>query len=102
MTKIRVAAAVAATALAVAGLSAAAATPAAADESWVCITGSPTPQYQGFDGYGGVGHELTHSEGRGFRVYHLYGGSNMATWAFGHGAQYPGNDGWVRYDRLRC
>lgn len=101
MTKVRAAAAVAATALAVAGLTAAAATPAMADSS-VCITNSPTPQYQGFYGYGGVGHMLTHSEGRGFRIYHLYGGSDIPTWAYGHGAQYPNSPGWVRADRLSC
>ena len=102
MNKIRAVIAAAFTVLAVAGLSTAVAQPASADSGWVCITNSPTPQYQGFVGYGGIGHELTHSEGRGFRVYHVVGGSDMATWAFGHGAQYPDNDGWVRYDRLNC
>jgi hypothetical protein len=102
MNKVRAAAAIAVTALSVAGLSVAAAQPAMADSSWVCITNSPTPQYQGFVGYGGIGHELTHSEGRGFRVYYMVGGSGMADWAYGHGAQYPDNDGWVRADRLSC
>jgi len=101
MIKVRAAAAAAVTALAFAGVSVVMAQPAVAD-SWVCITNSPTPQYQGFIGYAGIGHELTHSEGRGFRIYYTAGSSDGPEWAYGHGAQYPDNEGWVRRDRLGC
>lgn len=100
MSRTRLASGVAAVALAVAGLSTAVATPASA--SFVCLTNSPTPQYAGFDGYSGIGHQLTHSEGRGFRVYSVWNSSAYPEWAYGHGAQYPNNPGWVRKDRLSC
>ncbi|HEY0639658.1 MAG TPA: hypothetical protein VGD67_18580 [Pseudonocardiaceae bacterium] len=103
MTTKRALIALAATALAAAGLTAAAAPGSASPgDGRVCITNSPTPQYRSFSGHIGIGHELTHSEGRGFRIHGGYDVDPGVDWYYGHGAQYPDNDGWVRADRISC
>ncbi len=33
--------------------------------------------------------------GQGFRVHWKYGGSDIQTWYYGHGAEAPGQDGWI-------
>ena len=38
---------------------------------------------------------LTLGGGRGFRVHSIYGGSDIQTWYYGHGAEAPSRDGWI-------
>lgn len=33
--------------------------------------------------------------GRGFRVHGGYGGSDIQSWYYGHGAEAPDQDGWI-------
>jgi hypothetical protein len=43
--------------------------------------------------WGGVLRTL--SPGRGFRVHSVYGGSDIQTWYYGHGAEATWQDGWI-------
>jgi hypothetical protein len=77
--------------------------PAAAHASdtggWLCSTRDATPvyAYSNFTSY-----LFTLSPGRGFRV-HIAEGVD-ATWTkfYGHGAERPGRDGWVRAQHIYC
>jgi hypothetical protein len=70
-----------------------AATPAAASEigGSVCVTNQST--WLRDMPWGSVLRTL--SPGRGFRVHSIYGGSDIQTWYYGHGAEAPGQDGWI-------
>ncbi|GIH02615.1 hypothetical protein Rhe02_06820 [Rhizocola hellebori] len=84
--------AVAVVAIAFAG-SAVAAAPAHASELGgpLCITNQPT--WLRDQPWGSVLRTL--SPGRGFRVHWAYGGSDIGAWYYGHGAEAPGQDGWI-------
>jgi hypothetical protein len=43
--------------------------------------------------WGGVLRTL--GAGHGFRVHWKYGGSDIQTWYYGHGAEAPAQDGWI-------
>jgi hypothetical protein len=78
--------------LAVTG-SAVAAGPAHASELGgdLCITNQPT--WLRAQPWGSPLRTL--SPGRGFRVHWAYGGSEIGAWYYGHGAEAPGQDGWI-------
>jgi hypothetical protein len=73
--------------------SAAAAAPASASElgGGICVLNQNT--WLRDQPWGGV--ILTLGAGRGFRVHWKYGGSDIQTWYYGHGAEAPAQDGWI-------
>jgi hypothetical protein len=76
-----------------------------ADDSWTCITKDPTPVYASVSKGNYDGYLFTLSPGRGFRVYYAEGGSgDVPTWSasYGHGAERPDRDGFVKSDHLAC
>ncbi|RLK09751.1 hypothetical protein DER29_6313 [Micromonospora sp. M71_S20] len=77
----------------VAAGSAVASTPAAASDGPgdICVTNQAT--WLRDQPWGDVLRTL--SPGRGFRVHSIYGGSDIQTWYYGHGAEAPGQDGWI-------
>ncbi|WP_416903019.1 hypothetical protein [Micromonospora echinospora] len=70
-----------------------ASTPAAASDTPgdICVTNQST--WLRDQPWGNVLRTL--SPGRGFRVHSMYGGSDIQTWYYGHGAEAPGQDGWI-------
>ncbi len=73
--------------------SAVAATPASASETGgpLCITNQST--WLRAEPWGFVLRTL--SPGRGFRIHGMAGGDPWQTWYYGHGAEAPGQDGWI-------
>lgn len=66
---------------------------------WVCITRDATPVYAYSDF---TAYLFTLSPGRGFRVHYAYGGTGITSGAYGHGAERPDRDGFIRYEHLAC
>ena len=66
---------------------------------WVCITRDPTPVYA-YDNF--TAYLFTLSPGRGFRVHFAMGNQWGTYGAYGHGAERPDRDGYVRYQHLAC
>jgi len=78
---------------------------ASADESYVCMTKDPTPVYASVSNGNYDGYLFTLSPGRGFRVYYQTGGGgNVPDWSafYGHGAERPDRDGFVKDVHLAC
>jgi hypothetical protein len=95
---------IAATALA-AGAAVAITGSASADDSWLCTTRDATPVYASVSKGNYDGYLFTLSPGRGFRVnYMVGGGGDVPEWAaaYGHGAERPDRDGFVRDVHLAC
>jgi hypothetical protein len=82
-----------AAALLAVGTAAAVQTPASASDGWLCTTADPTPVYanQDFTGY-----LFTLSAGRGFRAYMVWGVDSTKIGFYGHGAEHPERNGYVR------
>ena len=79
--------------------------PASADDSYLCMTKDPTPVYASVSNGNYDGYLFTLSPGRGFRAYYETGGSgDVPAWAayYGHGAEHPERDGFVRDVHLAC
>ena len=73
--------------------------PAASADSYVCLTVDPTPAYEYSDF---TGYVFTLSAGRGFRVDGLHGEDNTIIGYYGHGAEHPDHEVWVRAQHLSC
>jgi hypothetical protein len=95
---------IAATALA-AGAAVVVTNSASADGDWLCMTKDPTPVYASVSNGNYDGYLFTLSPGRGFRVSYEVGGSgDVPTWSayYGHGAEHPDRDAFVKSDHLAC
>jgi hypothetical protein len=95
---------IAATALA-AGAAVVVTNSASADDTWLCMTKDATPVYASVSNGNYDGYLFTLSPGRGFRVsYATGGGGDVPDWAayYGHGAEHPERDGFVRDVHLAC
>ncbi|HEV7647766.1 MAG TPA: hypothetical protein VGP26_06380 [Actinophytocola sp.] len=95
---------IAATALA-AGAAIAVTNSASADDGWLCMTRDATPVYASVSNGNYDGYLFTLSAGRGFRAEYEEGGSgDVPTWSayYGHGAEHPERDGFVKSDHLAC
>jgi len=88
-----------AAAVLVAGTLAVLATPASASEGpgSLCTTVDPTPVYANRDF---TGYLFTLSAGRGFRAHSAWGEDSTLLGAYGHGAERPDRDGYVRGQHL--
>ncbi len=78
---------------------------ASADDGWLCTTRDATPVYASVSNGNYDGYLFTLSPGRGFRAYEIRGGSgDVPTWAayYGHGAEHPERNGFVRDVHLAC
>jgi hypothetical protein len=78
---------------------------ASAEDGWLCTTRDATPVYASVSKGNYDGYLFTLSPGRGFRADYETGGSgDVPTWAayYGHGAEHPDRDGFVRAEHLAC
>lgn len=75
------------------------ATPASASDApgWLCTTVDATPVYANRDF---TGYLFTLSAGRGFRAHEGWGVNSTVIGYFGHGAEHPDRDGYVRAQHL--
>lgn len=82
-----------------AGALAVSAAPAGAVEGpgSLCLTAHPTPVYANPDF---TGYLFTLSPGRGFRAHSGWGEDSTLLGAYGHGAERPDRDGYVRGHHL--
>jgi len=85
--------------LAAGALTGLAAAPASASDGpgSLCTTADPTPVYANRDF---TGYLFTLSAGRGFRAHSAWGVDNTLLGAYGHGAERPDRDGYVRGHHL--
>jgi len=65
----------------------------------LCMTVDATPAYQHSDF---TGYLFTLSAGRGFRYSGLEGVDSTITGYYGHGAEHPDREVWVRAQHLSC
>ncbi|HWM02659.1 MAG TPA: hypothetical protein VNP92_10025 [Actinophytocola sp.] len=96
---------IAATALA-AGAVIAITGPAGADDGWLCTTRDATPVYATMSNGNFSDYLFTLSPGRGFRAYRVEGSvvDDTLVWSahYGHGAERPDRNGYVRSEHLAC
>ncbi len=93
----------AACAVAVGGLTVGMASPASAEDGYLCNTTENAPLYANVDGSGGSFYLFTLSPGRGFRASGMGIIDNSdRTWIYGHGAEHPDRDGWVLLSHTTC
>jgi hypothetical protein len=96
---------IAATALA-AGAAVVITGPASADDGWLCTTRDATPVYASMSNGNFDGYLFTLSPGRGFRAYSVEASQvdDTVLWSahYGHGAEHPERNGYVRSEHLAC
>jgi hypothetical protein len=76
-------------------------TPASASDApgVLCMTVDPTPVYANRDF---TGYLFTLSPGRGFRAHMSWGEDSTVLGHYGHGAERPDRDGYIRGFHTRC
>jgi len=95
-------AALAATALAV-GATVIMANPAGADPGgFLCMTRDATPVYATYSNGVFSDYLYTTDGGRGFRMHAASYDNEHYVWFYGHGADRPDRDGYVRGEHLAC
>ncbi|MGH3879725.1 MAG: hypothetical protein ACRDSK_22080 [Actinophytocola sp.] len=101
----KIAASVAAVALA-AGAAVVLSGSASADDGWLCTTRDATPVYATMNNGQFSDYLFTLSPGRGFRAYHVeaYVVEDTVVWSahYGHGAERPDRNAYVRSEHLAC
>lgn len=80
--------------------------PASADDGWLCTTRDATPVYATMSNGNFSDYLFTLSPGRGFRAYHVEASvvENTVIWSahYGHGAERPDRNAYVRSEHLAC
>jgi len=80
--------------------------PASADDGWLCTTRDATPVYATMSNGNFSDYLFTLSPGRGFRAYSVEASvvEDTVLWSahYGHGAERPDRNGYVRSEHLAC
>jgi hypothetical protein len=80
--------------------------PASADDGWLCTTRDATPVYATMSNGNFSDYLFTLSPGRGFRAYSVEASvvEDTVIWSahYGHGAERPDRNGYVRSEHLAC
>ena len=80
--------------------------PASADDGWLCTTRDATPVYATMSNGNFSDYLFTLSPGRGFRAYSVEASvvEDTLLWSahYGHGAERPDRNGYVRSEHLAC
>lgn len=80
--------------------------PASADDGWLCTTRDATPVYATMSNGNFSDYLFTLSPGRGFRAYSAEASvvEDTVIWSahYGHGAERPDRNGYVRSEHLAC
>jgi hypothetical protein len=80
--------------------------PASADDGWLCTTRDATPVYATMSNGNFSDYLFTLSPGRGFRAYSVEASvvEDTVIWSahYGHGAEHPERNAYVRSEHLAC
>lgn len=80
--------------------------PASADDNWLCTTRDATPVYATMNNGHFSDYLFTLSPGRGFRAYWVEASvvEDTVIWSahYGHGAERPDRNAYVRSEHLAC